>query len=113
LILGSITVIGFFVLLPGQLTEVDANFFRIIWNFFSYLTITISPALPAAMNFGISFALSRLKDEQIFCVSPPRIIMSGRVDTICFDKTGTLTEDGMILKGVVPMIEEKLNDKLT
>lgn len=69
----------------------------------SLITITISPALPAAMNFGISFAISRLKKESIFCVAPPRIIMSGRVDTICFDKTGTLTEDGMFLKGVIPL----------
>jgi cation-transporting ATPase 13A3/4/5 len=64
------------------------------------ITITVPPALPAAMSIGIVFALSRLKEGQIFCISPPCINVAGRVKTIVFDKTGTLTEDSLRFRGV-------------
>lgn len=53
------------------------------------------------MNFGVSFAIEKLRKNKIFCISPPKIIMSGRINTVCFDKTGTLTEEKVILKGIV------------
>jgi P-type E1-E2 ATPase len=54
------------------------------------------------MNFGISFALERLRKSQIYCIQPPKIIVSGRIDTICFDKTGTLTQQGMKISEILP-----------
>lgn len=63
------------------------------------ITITVPPALPACMSIGVSFALSRLKQKQVFCISPPRINVAGKINIFCFDKTGTLTEEGLSLYG--------------
>lgn len=63
------------------------------------LTITVPPALPAAMTAGTAFAISRLKKRKIYCISPPRVNVSGRVNLMVFDKTGTLTEDGLQVFG--------------
>jgi cation-transporting P-type ATPase 13A2 len=65
------------------------------------ITIVVPPALPAAMTVGTVYAQSRLKKRQIYCISPPRINISGKLKLVCFDKTGTLTEDGLDLWGVV------------
>ncbi|KAM5292237.1 putative cation-transporting ATPase 13A5 [Ctenodactylus gundi] len=66
------------------------------------LTVTVPPALPAALTIGIVYAQKRLKKKQIFCISPQRINMCGQINLVCFDKTGTLTEDGLDLWGAVP-----------
>jgi cation-transporting P-type ATPase 13A2 len=66
------------------------------------ITISVPPALPIAMSSGTSFAMIRLKDKKIFCISPPRVNVAGMLNLICFDKTGTLTEDGLDLIEVVP-----------
>jgi len=63
------------------------------------ITVTVPPALPACMSIGASFALSRLKRKQIFCISPPRINVAGKINIMCFDKTGTLTEEGLSIFG--------------
>uniref|UniRef100_A0A8C3A0I7 Polyamine-transporting ATPase 13A3 n=1 Tax=Cyclopterus lumpus TaxID=8103 RepID=A0A8C3A0I7_CYCLU len=64
------------------------------------ITITVPPALPAAMTAGIVYAQRRLKRLGIFCISPQRINICGQINLVCFDKTGTLTEDGLDLWGV-------------
>ncbi|KAG2412653.1 hypothetical protein HFD88_010210 [Aspergillus terreus] len=64
------------------------------------ITIVVPPALPATLTIGTNFALSRLKKHQIFCISPQRVNVGGKLDVICFDKTGTLTEDGLDVLGV-------------
>uniref|UniRef100_A0A8C5RYI8 ATPase cation transporting 13A2 n=1 Tax=Laticauda laticaudata TaxID=8630 RepID=A0A8C5RYI8_LATLA len=66
------------------------------------VTVVIPPALPAAMTMGTMYAQSRLKRQGIFCVSPQRIDLCGKVRLVCFDKTGTLTADGMDIWGVIP-----------
>ncbi|MCL4136628.1 UNVERIFIED_CONTAM: hypothetical protein GTU68_051500, partial [Idotea baltica] len=65
------------------------------------ITIVVPPALPAAMTVGTYYAQSRLKKLGIFCISPPRINLCGKLKLVCFDKTGTLTEDGLEVWGVV------------
>ncbi|XP_020772878.2 LOW QUALITY PROTEIN: polyamine-transporting ATPase 13A3-like [Boleophthalmus pectinirostris] len=70
------------------------------------ITITVPPALPAAMTAGIVYAQRRLKRVGIFCISPQRINMCGQLNLVCFDKTGTLTEDGLDLWGV-QRVEER------
>jgi magnesium-transporting ATPase (P-type) len=65
------------------------------------VTIVVPPALPAAMTVGTVYAQSRLKKKSIYCISPPRINVCGKLKLVCFDKTGTLTEDGLDLWGVV------------
>jgi cation-transporting P-type ATPase 13A2 len=64
------------------------------------ITIVVPPALPATLTIGTSFALNRLKSKKIFCISPQRVNVGGKLDVICFDKTGTLTEDGLDVLGV-------------
>uniref|UniRef100_A0AAY5ET80 Cation-transporting P-type ATPase N-terminal domain-containing protein n=1 Tax=Electrophorus electricus TaxID=8005 RepID=A0AAY5ET80_ELEEL len=64
------------------------------------ITITVPPALPAALTAGIVYAQRRLKKMGIFCISPQRINICGQLNLVCFDKTGTLTEDGLDLWGV-------------
>lgn len=59
------------------------------------ITIIVPPALPAAMSIGTSFSLKRLKNKGIFCISPPKINVCGKLNLTVFDKTGTLTEDGL------------------
>ncbi|KAL9123309.1 MAG: hypothetical protein Q9187_000148 [Circinaria calcarea] len=64
------------------------------------ITIVVPPALPATLTIGTNFALSRLKKKGIFCISPQRVNVGGKLDIVCFDKTGTLTEDGLDVLGV-------------
>ena len=42
-------------------------------------TICVPPALPAAMTCGVVFSLQRLKKMNIFCISPNRVNVAGRV----------------------------------
>lgn len=64
-------------------------------KFLDLITITVPPGLPVSMTFGVIFALEKLKDKKIFCISPNKVVSGGMVDFVCFDKTGTLTEDYM------------------
>lgn len=41
------------------------------------ITIVVPPALPATLTIGTNFALSRLKQKQIFCISPQRVNVGG------------------------------------
>ncbi|XP_053137543.1 polyamine-transporting ATPase 13A2 isoform X2 [Hemicordylus capensis] len=66
------------------------------------VTVAVPPALPAAMTASSIYAQSRLKKWGVFCISPPRINLGGKVRLVCFDKTGTLTEDGLDIWGVLP-----------
>ena len=52
------------------------------------------------MTVGTYYAQGRLKKLKIFCISPQRINVCGKLKLVCFDKTGTLTEDGLDLYGV-------------
>lgn len=69
------------------------------------ITIVVPPALPAAMTAGVVYSQRRLRKNKIFCVSPPRIVICGKLQVMCFDKTGTLTEDGLDFYSVIPSNE--------
>ncbi|WPG97456.1 putative cation-transporting atpase [Acrodontium crateriforme] len=84
-----------------------ANFIRlglewhlIVVRALDLITIVVPPALPATLTIGTNFALQRLKSKLIFCISPQRVNVGGKLDVMCFDKTGTLTEDGLDVLGV-------------
>lgn len=66
------------------------------------ITIVVPPSLPLALTVGTNFALMWLRDEKIFCISPSRINMAGKVKLMCFDKTGTLTAESLEFMGVFP-----------
>ncbi|XP_076452131.1 polyamine-transporting ATPase 13A3-like isoform X2 [Babylonia areolata] len=101
LFLAAVACIGFvytIVLMVGYGEPVS----DIIIRSLDLVTITVPPALPAALAMGIVFAQHRLKRRNIFCISPVSINICGTVNTVCFDKTGTLTEDGLNMQGVIP-----------
>ncbi|KAK2749170.1 hypothetical protein FQN57_006785 [Myotisia sp. PD_48] len=98
-VMAGIAILGFIASL--------INFIRlgIVWHTIivralDLITIVVPPALPATLTIGINFAISRLKSQQIFCISPQRVNIAGKLDVVCFDKTGTLTEDGLDVLGV-------------
>lgn len=66
------------------------------------ITIVIPPALPLAMTAGTVYSQSRLRKLNIFCISPHRINVCGKLKMVCFDKTGTLTDDGLTMDGCIP-----------
>jgi cation-transporting ATPase 13A3/4/5 len=79
------------------------------------ITIVVPPALPATLTIGTNFALNRLKKKNIFCISPQRVNVGGKLDVVCFDKTGTLTEEGLDVLGVrvVQRPDNRFSDILT
>ncbi|NXD01666.1 AT132 ATPase, partial [Certhia familiaris] len=76
---------------------------QIIIRALDLVTVIVPPALPAAMTVGTIYAQNRLKKQGIFCISPPRINLCGKLRLVCFDKTGTLTQEGLDVWGVVPL----------
>ncbi|XP_049454947.1 polyamine-transporting ATPase 13A3-like isoform X2 [Epinephelus fuscoguttatus] len=99
LCLVGVAGIGFiYTIVLSIMNKVPAK--TIIIESLDIITITVPPALPAAMTAGIVYAQRRLKRVGIFCISPQRINMCGQLNVVCFDKTGTLTEDGLDLWGV-------------
>uniref|UniRef100_A0A8D3DPD1 Polyamine-transporting ATPase 13A3 n=1 Tax=Scophthalmus maximus TaxID=52904 RepID=A0A8D3DPD1_SCOMX len=99
LCLVGVAGIGFiYTIILSVMNQVPAK--TIIIESLDIITITVPPALPAAMTAGIVYAQRRLKRVGIFCISPQRINMCGQLNLVCFDKTGTLTEDGLDLWGI-------------
>uniref|UniRef100_A0A3Q1FSR2 Polyamine-transporting ATPase 13A3 n=1 Tax=Acanthochromis polyacanthus TaxID=80966 RepID=A0A3Q1FSR2_9TELE len=99
LCLVAVAGIGFvYSIVLSIMNKVPAK--TIIIESLDIVTITVPPALPAAMTAGIVYAQRRLKRIGIFCISPQRINICGQINLVCFDKTGTLTEDGLDLWGV-------------
>ncbi|XP_006873192.1 PREDICTED: probable cation-transporting ATPase 13A3 [Chrysochloris asiatica] len=99
LCLVAVAGIGFiYTIINSILNKVEVGV--IIIKSLDIITITVPPALPAAMTAGIVYAQRRLRKIGIFCISPQRINICGQLNLICFDKTGTLTEDGLDLWGI-------------
>ncbi|OWK50143.1 putative cation-transporting ATPase 13A2 [Lonchura striata] len=80
---------------------------QIIIRALDLVTVIVPPALPAAMTVGTIYAQNRLKKQGIFCISPPRINLCGKIRLVCFDKTGTLTQEGLDVWGVVPLEQRR------
>jgi cation-transporting ATPase 13A2 len=98
-VMGIIAMIGF-VASFVNFVHLGLEWHLIVVRALDLITIVVPPALPATLTIGTSFALSRLKQKQIFCISPQRVNVGGKLDVVCFDKTGTLTEEGLDVLGV-------------
>uniref|UniRef100_A0AAY4ABY5 P-type ATPase A domain-containing protein n=1 Tax=Denticeps clupeoides TaxID=299321 RepID=A0AAY4ABY5_9TELE len=99
LCLVGVAAVGFiYTIVLSIMNQVPAK--TIVIESLDIITITVPPALPAAMTAGIVYAQRRLKRAGIFCISPQRINICGQLNLVCFDKTGTLTEDGLDLWAV-------------
>ncbi|KAJ2559165.1 hypothetical protein EV175_000463 [Coemansia sp. RSA 1933] len=120
-VLAIIAIIGFVASFSNFL-RLGITIDSIIIHALDLITVVVPPALPATMSIGVSFALSRLRRKHIYCISPTRINVCGKVNVMCFDKTGTLTEEGLDVLGVCTMdydlcrfneIQEKPSELLT
>ncbi|KAJ4379180.1 hypothetical protein N0V86_005224 [Didymella sp. IMI 355093] len=98
-VMAMIAMIGF-VASFVNFVHLGLEWHLIVVRALDLITIVVPPALPATLTIGTSFALSRLKQKQIFCISPQRVNVGGKLDVVCFDKTGTLTEEGLDVLGV-------------
>lgn len=59
---------------------------NIIIRSLDLITITVPPALPAALAMGVIFAQKRLAKINVYCISPRTISICGTINTFCFDK---------------------------
>ncbi|CAG6021127.1 unnamed protein product [Menidia menidia] len=100
LILGCVAIIGTIYIFV-VLMRTNVTWLELIIRSLDIVTIAVPPALPAAITTGAIYAQRRLKSRGIFCISPPRINVCGKVSLFCFDKTGTLTEEGLDVWGVM------------
>ncbi|KAI0852262.1 hypothetical protein F5Y00DRAFT_227703 [Daldinia vernicosa] len=98
-VMGCVAMLGFVVSFVNFI-RLGLAWHVIVIRALDLITIAVPPALPATLTIGTNFALSRLKKKQIFCISPQRVNVGGKLDVMCFDKTGTLTEDGLDILGV-------------
>lgn len=98
-VMGCIAGIGFIASFINFI-KLGLAWHLIIVRALDLITIVVPPALPATLTIGTNFALARLRKQQIFCISPQRVNVAGKLDVVCFDKTGTLTEDGLDVLGV-------------
>ncbi|KAI8063072.1 hypothetical protein BDF21DRAFT_347397, partial [Thamnidium elegans] len=100
--IGVLSVIAFvgFLISSVNFIRLGIDSTTMILRALDLITIVVPPALPATLSIGTSFAISRLKKLGIFCISPPRVNIGGKIDCMCFDKTGTLTEDGLDIHGI-------------
>ncbi|ANB14233.1 Ypk9p [Sugiyamaella lignohabitans] len=81
----------------------------IVFRALDMITIVVPPALPATLTIGTNISLARLRQKSIFCISPNRVNVGGKLDVVCFDKTGTLTEDGLDVLGIHLLAKEKFS----
>ena len=108
-LMALLALVGIITTIPLQIEE-GVPVGVLIDRALDLFTVTVPPALPAAMSCGIVFAINRLKKQNIFCISPPRVNLAGQIHTFVFDKTGTLTEEGLSVMGFRPTESSLSND---
>ncbi|KAL4491368.1 hypothetical protein ABPG72_008024 [Tetrahymena utriculariae] len=95
-ILLFVTLVQFFIALPTFIDNLKRGAMDsqdVVKKFFDLITISVPPALPTCLSFGVSFSLNRMRRKQIYCINNEKINICGIVKSVCFDKTGTLTEE--------------------
>ncbi|XP_050952635.1 cation-transporting ATPase 13A2 isoform X2 [Labeo rohita] len=100
LFLGLLALVGTIYSLV-ILSKSNTTWQELIIRSLDIVTIIVPPALPAALTTATIYAQNRLKRHGVFCISPPRINICGKISLFCFDKTGTLTEEGLDVWGVM------------
>ena len=92
-----LTIISACFFVP-KLNSLGFSFEDIFFRIADILTTSIPPCLPAILTSCILFSIKRLGTKSIYCISPNRIIVCGRIQTVVFDKTGTLTDQNLSIK---------------
>ncbi|XP_069583235.1 probable cation-transporting ATPase 13A4 [Ranitomeya imitator] len=101
MVLVAVAIIGVFYTVAVHMKN-GASVHDIVLMSFLMLTIVVNATLPASITICLLCGQTRLKKQDIFCISPQRINLAGQLNLVCFDKTGTLTEDILDLYGVLP-----------
>ncbi|XP_072383561.1 polyamine-transporting ATPase 13A3-like isoform X2 [Diabrotica undecimpunctata] len=112
LVLFSVAMIGMTYCLYLYISR-HAPLKDIIIRTLDIITIVVPPALPAAIAVGTVYSQNRLRKIGIFCISPPRINVCGKIKIACFDKTGTLTHDGLDMNCVIPCTDASFSDPVS
>lgn len=99
-VLACMALVGFIVNAVVQ-TMYGEELLYIFLKAGDLVTTVVPPTLPAVMAAGTSYALSRLKEKNIYCIDSQRVNMAGKLKVMCFDKTGTLTEDDLSVLGAM------------
>jgi hypothetical protein len=73
-IMALVALIGFIIEVP-MLIKLNTDVKTFIDRSLNLIVIAVPPALPAAVSCGVVFAINRLKNQKIFCISPPRVKM--------------------------------------
>lgn len=107
----ALSLVGFGISVWQLMAVQHAALSTIIIRGLDLITIVVPPSLPLALTVGVNFALIWLRDERIFCISPSRISMAGKIRCMAFDKTGTLTEESLVFMGVYPAAEPDSAEK--
>ncbi|KAL4483976.1 hypothetical protein ABPG72_013982 [Tetrahymena utriculariae] len=103
LIMGLCAFISFMASVKTFMQKLDDGMIEIqdvVLRCFDLVTISVPPALPTCLSFGVSFSMRRLARRKIYCINHQKINICGIVRIICFDKTGTLTESLLSFKMV-------------
>ncbi|KAI8848552.1 hypothetical protein BC829DRAFT_427684 [Chytridium lagenaria] len=74
-------------------------FYRDSFRFIGVLGLVAFFGFLASLYNFINFAIARLRRGLIYCTSPPRVNICGKIEAMCFDKTGTLTMEGLDVLG--------------
>lgn len=56
------------------------------------VTITVPPALPAAMTVARLNAQTRLQNKKVFCINSQEINVAGSINCVCFDKVWEMSK---------------------
>eukprot|EP00826_Nyctotherus_ovalis_P018544 TRINITY_DN15561_c0_g1_i1.p1 TRINITY_DN15561_c0_g1~~TRINITY_DN15561_c0_g1_i1.p1 ORF type:complete len:348 (+),score=86.99 TRINITY_DN15561_c0_g1_i1:211-1254(+) len=91
-------VAGFCFCIPTFMED-KKSLWEVLCILFDSVTVSIPPILPAAMSVGTSMALKRLKEHEIYCVSPAKIAIAGKATVVCIDIHGTLLSETPVLVG--------------
>ena len=70
-----------------------------ILRFLDLVTTAVPPALPSVLISGLIYSIERLRQKDIYCISPYGLHLSGIIKTVVFDKTGTLTDSSIEVLG--------------
>ncbi len=100
-ILFACAMVGF-AINAKALADAGTSAGKIVQRGCDMITIVVPPALPLAVTVGTMYALVALRRRGIFCISPPRVNLAGKINAFVFDKTGTLTTDCLELAEVRP-----------
>lgn len=70
-VMAMVAILGF-VASFFNFVRLGLSWHLIIVRALDLITIIVPPALPATLTIGTNFAISRLKNQKIFCISPQR-----------------------------------------